>query len=53
VKGTLLTDYEKRLEPPVFERFLARYREVLLPRLSAARPFFYPFKRILFDARRP
>ena len=52
VKGTLLTDYEKRLEPALFERYLGRYREVLLPRLSPAKPFFYPFKRILFDARR-
>ena len=52
VKGTLLTDYEKRLPPELFARFLARYRERLLPRLSDRRPYFYPFKRILIWATR-
>jgi hypothetical protein len=32
----------------MFERFLEEYREALLPKLSDARPYFYPFKRILF-----
>lgn len=48
VKGTLLTDYQSRLSPALYEKFLARYRERLLPALSPARPYFYPFKRILF-----
>ncbi len=48
VKGTLLTDYEKRMPAALWPAFLARYREVLLPRLDDARPYFYPFKRILF-----
>ena len=48
VKGTLLTDYQKRLPPEQWEAFLARYRAVLLPRLPATRPYFYAFKRILF-----
>ncbi len=52
VKGTLLTDYQKRMPAGVYERFLSRYREVLLPQLSEARPYFYPFKRILMWARR-
>ena len=52
VKGTLLTDYERRLPAELYERFLARYREVLLPQLSDARPYFYPFKRILMWARK-
>jgi len=52
VRGTLLTDYEKRLAPAVFARFLARYREALLPRLADERPFFYPFKRVLMWGRR-
>ncbi len=51
VKGTLLTDYEKRLGP-LFPEFLARYRERLLPRLGDRRPYFFAFKRILFWARR-
>ena len=36
----------------VFDRFVAEYRDALLPRLSESRPFFYPFKRILVWARR-
>jgi trans-aconitate 2-methyltransferase len=52
VKGTLLTDYEKRLPPPLFAEFLQVYREALLPRLSARQPYFYPFKRLLLWARR-
>jgi trans-aconitate 2-methyltransferase len=32
----------------MYARFLARYREALLPRLEDRRPYFYPFKRILF-----
>jgi trans-aconitate 2-methyltransferase len=47
VKGTLLTDYQKRLSADLYDAFLARYRERLLPRLEATRPFFYPFKRLL------
>jgi trans-aconitate 2-methyltransferase len=52
VKGTLLTDYQKRMPEDLYARFLARYREVLLPKLDDARPFFYPFKRIHFWAQR-
>lgn len=51
-RGTLLTDYEKRLSPALFEAYLARYRERLLPLLSEAEPYFYPFKRILMWARK-
>ena len=52
VKGTLLTDYEQRLPPELFRQFLDRYREQLLPELADDRPYFFPFKRILFWARR-
>jgi trans-aconitate 2-methyltransferase len=52
VKGTLLTDYQKRLPADLYTLFLERYRELLLPRLSESRPYFYPFKRLLFWARR-
>ncbi len=51
VRGTLLTDYQKRLSSELFEQFLARYRAALLPRLDDAKPYFYPFKRILFWAQ--
>jgi trans-aconitate 2-methyltransferase len=46
-RGTLLTDYQRRMPPALFEEFLAGYRERLLPRLDQRRPYFYPFKRIL------
>jgi len=52
VRGTFLTDYERRLDAATYARFLARYRERLLPRLAAEEPYFFPFKRILLWARR-
>jgi trans-aconitate 2-methyltransferase len=52
VRGTLLTDYEQRLPAALWPRFLERYRERLLPQLEGSRPYFYPFKRILFWATR-
>jgi trans-aconitate 2-methyltransferase len=53
VKGTMLTDYEKRLPGPIFQQFVGRYRKLLLKVLRDERPYFYPFKRILFWAVRP
>ncbi len=47
VRGTLLTDYQRRMPAELFERFLASYRERLLPLLDERRPYFYPFKRVL------
>ena len=47
VRGSLLTDYERRLPAELWPRFLERYRERLLPQLEDTRPFFYPFKRVL------
>lgn len=52
VKGTLLTEYQRRLPDELWPHFLARYREKLLPELDPARPHFYPFKRILLWAER-
>lgn len=52
VKGTLLTDYRRRLPPELYEAFLTAYRRRLLPRLGPGGPYFYPFKRILFWAQR-
>lgn len=52
VRGTMLTAYQRRLPPALFDRFVARYREVLLPRLADERPFLYPFKRVLLWGRR-
>jgi trans-aconitate 2-methyltransferase len=52
VRGSLLTDYQRRLAPELFEAFLGRYRAALMERLEDARPFFYPFKRILVWGQR-
>jgi trans-aconitate 2-methyltransferase len=46
-RGTLLTAYERRLGPELFARFVARYRERLLPALDDARPYLFPFPRVL------
>ena len=52
VKGTMLTDYQRQMPPQLFARFIEDYRKELLPRLDDDRPHFYPFKRILFWARK-
>jgi len=52
VKGTLLTAYEQRLPADLWPRFLARYRDALLPQLDDAHPYFYPFKRLLIWGRK-
>ena len=48
VKGTMLTDYARRLPEDAYADFLARYRERLLPRLEDSRPYLFTFKRIHF-----
>jgi trans-aconitate 2-methyltransferase len=53
IKGTLLTDYKRRLESDVFEDFVERYRELLLEELGEERPFPFTFKRVLLWAKRP
>jgi trans-aconitate 2-methyltransferase len=53
VRGTLLTDYEKRLPEELYSLFVDRYRERLHAALGDQRPYFYPFKRILLWGRRP
>jgi trans-aconitate 2-methyltransferase len=53
VQGTLLTAYRERLPEALWPEFLARYRERLLPQLADGRPFFFPFKRVLFWAAWP
>jgi trans-aconitate 2-methyltransferase len=47
VKGTLLTDYKRRLPNALYEDFLVRYRELLLTELGDERPFRFTFKRLL------
>jgi trans-aconitate 2-methyltransferase len=52
VRGTLLTDYERRLGPDAFAGFLSRYRERLLEALPDERPFLYTYRRVLVWGRR-
>lgn len=52
LRGTTLTDYEKRLDAPTFARFFARYREALRAALPDERPFLYTFRRVFVWARR-
>jgi trans-aconitate 2-methyltransferase len=47
VKGSLLTEYKRNLPDEVYDRFVGEYRERLISGLEDARPYFYPFKRIL------
>jgi trans-aconitate 2-methyltransferase len=50
VKGTLLTEYAKRLRPESYAAFLTRYRQLLSARLgpdTPGKPYFYGFKRML------
>ena len=51
VRGTTLTEYEKKFSPPDFEKFLAEYRKRLLGEIGVG-PYFYAFKRILLWAKR-
>ena len=50
VKGSILTEYQSRMAPELYERFLAAYRDRLLPRLADERPYFFTFKRVLMHA---
>lgn len=52
VKGTLLTDYERRMAPGLYQQYLARYRERLLSEIGEHSPYFYAFKRILVRGRK-
>ena len=52
VKGTFLTDYQKRMPADLYEEYLARYSARLIERLGDRRPYFYAFKRILVRGRK-
>ena len=52
VRGTLLTDYQRRVPPEMWEKFLEAYRAELFHHLPDERPFFYPFKRVLIWAQK-
>ena len=46
VKGTLLTDYERRAGNR-WPEFLKRYRELLIERIGDKQPYFFTYRRIL------
>ncbi|MBK6405194.1 MAG: methyltransferase domain-containing protein [Holophagales bacterium] len=50
VKGSILTEYQSRLVPELYEQFLETYRRRLLPRLAHERPYYFTFKRVLMHA---
>ncbi len=52
VRGTLLTDYERRLPAPLWPAFLDRYRQRLAAALPDRRPFLFTYRRLLLWARR-
>jgi trans-aconitate 2-methyltransferase len=49
VKGTLLTDYERRLGDR-YPKFLEEYSRRLLSKLGEHHPYFYTYKRVLMWA---
>jgi len=46
VKGTLLTDYERRAGER-WPEFLKRYRELLIERIGDKHPYFFTYRRIV------
>jgi trans-aconitate 2-methyltransferase len=52
VRGTLLTDYQRRLPESLWPAFLDRYRQRLAAALPDQRPFLFTYRRLLLRARR-
>lgn len=52
VRGTTLTDYERRLSPELYAQYLERYRQKLLPQLEDAHPYVFTFKRLFLWAKK-
>ena len=52
LRGTLLTDYEKRLPADLFATFLEAFRARIRADRPDTRPHFFPYKRLLLWARR-
>ena len=53
LKGTLLTDYQKRMPSGLFQKFIEAYQKSLYGAFPNDRPFFYPYNRILIWAEKP
>ena len=52
VKGSILTEYQSRLAPELYERFLDDLPRAPPPRLADERPYFFTFRRVLMHAAR-
>jgi trans-aconitate 2-methyltransferase len=52
VRGTTLTDYQRRLPDALWPAFLERYRARLAAALPDDRPFLYTYRRLLLWGRR-
>jgi len=48
MRGTTLTDYQRRMPAGLFDEYLAVYAAELRAQLPDQRPFLFPFQRILF-----
>ena len=53
VRGTMLTRFEKVLDPAAFDAFVAAYKTELLRELGDHEPHFFAFRRILMWASQP
>jgi trans-aconitate 2-methyltransferase len=51
VKGSLLTEYRRRLPADLYPTFVDRYRETLFQAIPDERPYFLTYNRILVRAR--
>jgi len=52
-RGTLLTDFERRLPPDLWVRYLDEYRRRIVAAIPDERPYPYTYQRILFWGSRP
>ena len=51
VRGSLLTEYRRRLPADLYPAFVERYRETLFREIPDERPYFLTYNRILVRAR--
>jgi trans-aconitate 2-methyltransferase len=51
VRGTTLTRFQKRLDPQMFDAFVAAYDTALIDVIGEHEPYFFPFRRILMWGR--
>jgi trans-aconitate 2-methyltransferase len=53
VRGSTLTRFESRLEPAMYDEFVAAYERALIDVIGEHSPHFFPFRRILMWGRLP